>query len=96
MLVADQFTTEIADTTSTGLLLAGNLAFNATYVRVDNRGSLPLRLTLTSTVASTGGHEVRAGESREFRAAQTSKFALSTTSTSTADHRIARVTALAG
>ena len=94
-LTLDQFSTEISNTTSTGLLLSGNLAFNAAYWRVDNGGTLPVRFTLTSTAASTDGYEVKAGESREFYGV-TSKYALSTTSTSTADHRRVRVVALAG
>lgn len=90
-----QFSTEISNTTSTGLLLSGNIPFDAPYWRVDNGGTLPVRLTLASTAASTNGYEVKAGESREFYGA-TSKYALSTTSSSTADHRRARVLALAG
>ena len=94
-LTLDQFSTEISNTTSTGLLLAGNLAFTANRWEVDNGGTIPLRLTLASTTPSTDGYEVKPGESRAFVGA-TSKFALSTTSSSTEDHRRARVLALAG
>ena len=92
-LTASQFSTEISNTTSTGLMLSGNLAFDANVWKVSNDGTIPLRLTLGSTSASTGGYEVQAGETREF-AVLSSKFALSTTSTSTADHRRARVVAM--
>lgn len=95
-LTANQFTTEISDTTSTGLLLAGNLQFNAAWWQVRNDGTLPIRLTLASTEASTGGHKVRAGETRVFETGATSKYALSTTSSSTADHRRVGVLALGG
>lgn len=94
-LAASQFSTEISNTTSTGLLLSGNIAFDAGLWTVSNDGSLPVRLTLTSTSASTGGYEIQAGETRAF-AVTSSKFALSTTSSSTADHRRVRVVAVGG
>ena len=94
-LTADQFSTEIENTTSTGLLLAGNLGFDAVRWTVVNAGTVPVRLTLTSTSASTDGPEIRPGEAPVFMVSS-SKYALSTTSTSTADHRRARVTALGG
>lgn len=94
-LTANQFSTEISNTTSTGLLLAGNLAFNAGLWTVVNDGTVPVRFSLTSTVADTGGHEVQAGETRAF-AVMSSKFSLTTSSSSTADHRRVRVVAVGG
>ena len=94
-LTASQFSTEISNTTSTGLLLSGNLAFDAGLWKISNDGSVPVRLTLTSTSPSTDGYEIQAGESREF-AVLSSKYALSTTSSSTADHRRVRVIAARG
>ena len=94
-LTASQFSTELSNTTSTGLLLSGNLGFDAGEWRVSNDGTVPVRLTLTSTSASTDGYEIKAGETRTF-AVTSSKFALSTTSSSTADHRRARVVAVGG
>ena len=94
-LAVNQFSTELSSTTSTGLLLSGALAFTAAYWRVDNGGTLPVRVTLQSTTASTDGYEIKAGESREFWA-PTSKFAVMTTSSSTEDHRRVRVVAMTG
>lgn len=94
-LTASQFSTEISNTTSTGLLLSGNLTFNAGLWKVSNDGTVPVRLTLTSTTASTGGYEIQAGEARDF-AVTSSKFALSTTSSSTGDHRRVRLVAVGG
>lgn len=96
-LTLNQFSTELSNTTSTGLLLSGNLTFDAAYWRIDNDGTVPVRLTLASTGATTGGYEIRAGESRVFDlSSSTSKFALSTTSSSTEDQRRVRVMALGG
>ena len=94
-LSLNQFSTELSNTTSTGLILSGNIGINANYWRVDNDGTLPLRLTLASTVESSSGYEIKAGESKEFYMV-TSKYALFTSSSSTEDHRRVRVFAMAG
>ncbi|MDO8700638.1 MAG: hypothetical protein Q7J56_03200, partial [Deltaproteobacteria bacterium] len=83
-LTLDQHSTDLSNTTSTGLLLAGNLAFSAVYWRVDNDGTVPVRFSLRSTGGDSGGYEVKAGESREFQApGGTNKFSLTTSSSST-------------
>ena len=95
-LVANQYRTALSGTTSTGALLSVDFGFSASYVRVANDGTVPLRATFTSTVASTEDAEIQAGEVFEWQGALTQVFGLLTTSTSTdgADHRRVRVLAL--
>lgn len=94
-LLANQFSTEISNTTSTGIMLGGLVPFTAGLWRVENDGTVPCRLTLASTSPSTDGYEVKAGESRDFALpGATNRFALSTTSSSTEDHRRVRVLAM--
>lgn len=88
---------EHSGTTSTGTILAATVTFPATYWRVANEGTIPLRVTFGSTAGTTGGYEVRPRDDKEFRLpGATNLFALLTTSTSTdgADHRRVRVLAL--
>lgn len=99
-LTANQYRSspDFSGTTSTGSLLSADLAFDATYVRVKNNGTVPVRATFTSTVASTSDAEVAPGEVIEVRGAPTHVIGLMTTSTSTAltDFRRAQVLALGG
>ena len=97
-LLVNQYRIAVADTTSTGAFLQVALTFDASYMRIANGGTVPMRVTFTSTVASTGDAEIRPGESVAWSGGPTSKFGLLTTSTSTdgTDHRRARVLALGG
>lgn len=97
-LLANEYRTAVADTTSTGAFLQVALSFNASYMRVANAGTVPIRATFTSTVASTSDAEIRPGESVAWTGGPTSKLGLLTTSTSTdgVDHRRVRVLALGG
>ena len=97
-LFANQYRTEVVDTTSTGAFLQASPGFDASYVRVANDGTVPIRATFNSTVASTADAEIRAGEVLEWRGGPTSKLGLLTTSTSTdgLDHRRVRILALGG
>jgi len=96
-LTANQYRTELSGTTSTGSLLSVDFGFDAGYVRVANDGTVPLRVTFASSVATTADAEVKPGEFVEHRIA-THVLGLLTTSTSTdgTDHRRARVLALGG
>ena len=58
-LLANEYRTAVADTTSTGAFLQVALSFNASYMRVANTGTVPIRATFTSTVASTSDAEIR-------------------------------------
>ena len=81
---ANQYSTEVSQTTSTGSLLSVNFGFDASYVRIANRGAAPLRYTLTSTVATTGDGDLRAGEVVEWRdGGATYRLGVMSTSTST-------------
>ena len=97
-LLALQYSAEVAFTTSTGALLSADFGFNASRVRIDNSGTVPIRATLTSSVASTSDTAIPAGGSLEVRGAPTSKCGLHSTSTSTdgRDLRRARVWAHGG
>ena len=97
-LIVNQYRTVVTDTTSTGAFLGIGLAFDAGYIRISNGGTVSLRVTFNSTVASTNDAEIRPGELLECSGGPTSKFSLLTTSTSTdgSDHRRARVLALGG
>ena len=97
-LTSNQYRTEISSTTSTGSLLSADFGFNATYVRVFNDGSVPLRMTMASSMATTADEELRPGEVVEAKPIQTHVLGLLTTSTSTdgTDWRKARVLALGG
>ena len=98
ILTANQYRTELAGTTSTGSLLSADFGFTASYVRIANGGTVPLRVTLASSVASTGDLELVSGEVLESQTIATHVLGLMTTSTSTdgTDHRRARVLALGG
>lgn len=93
LVTGDQYQTQFSGTTSTGSLLSVSLNRSLAHVTVWNDGTLPLRVTFTSSAASTSDHEVRPGEAAEVRRAPTSKFGVMTTSTSTdsGDHRRFRV-----
>ena len=97
-LAAEQFSTEISGTTSTGILLAGNLLFNATSWRVRNFGTVPVRFSLESTTPTTGDYEIGPGITEQFLVPPTAKFGVLTTSTSTdgLDHRRVQVLAVGG
>ena len=97
MLLASQYTADISGTTTTGVLLAAALSFDANYVRIVNTGTIGLRATFNSTAASTGDYAIPAGTDRELYLL-TAKFSIMTTSTSTdgSDWRQARVLALGG
>ena len=89
---ANQYSTEASSTTSTGLLLSANFGFNASYVRIVNRGTLPLRWTVNSTAATTNDGDLRAGEQTEWRGGgQTSRVGVMSTSTSTSGVDMRRV-----
>lgn len=98
-LIANQYRShpDITGTTST-VLLSADFGFDAGYVRVDNNGSVPLRVTLTSSVATTADAELATGAVLEVRGVPTHVLGLWTTSTSTeaTDYRRARVLALGG
>lgn len=96
-LTANQYTTDMAGTTSTGSLLSVNFGFDANYVRIANVGTLPLRVTFRSTTATTDDGEVIAGGVIEWRGT-TYRCGVLTTSTSTdgADLRRVRVLATGG
>lgn len=96
LTLPNQYRTEVRGTTSTGSLLSAALDFSANYVRVANGGTVPLRATFNSTVASTNDAEVRPGEVLEWQSGPTYKIGIMTTSTSTdgTDHRRVRVLAL--
>lgn len=99
LLAPNQFSTELSNATSTGTLLGGSLTFSASYWRVKNDGTVPVRFTLNSTSPSTNDYEIRPGSLEEFQnVPASSKFGLMTTSTSTslADHRRVAVLALGG
>ena len=95
-LVANQYTTDHVSTTSTGRILSVNFGFNAAYVRIANRGTLPLRVSLQSSAASTDDDELRSGEIVEYRMTATHVCGVFTTSTSTDgyDRRDVTLTAL--
>lgn len=99
MVVTSQYAcTFTPQTTSTGTLLADGLSFGAQYWRVFNDGSVGLRLALDSSAGTTANaHEVRAGESPEFRCFS-ARYSVLTTSTSTdgVDVREFRIVALGG
>ena len=81
---ANQYSTETESTTSTGSLLSVNFGFDASYVRIANRGAAPLRFTLTSTAATTNDGALRAGEAVEWRGGgATYRAGVMSTSTST-------------
>ena len=81
---ANQYSTETESTTSTGSLLSVNFGFDASYVRLANRGAAPLRYTLTSTSATTNDGDLRSGEVVEWRGGgQTYRCGVMSTSTST-------------
>ncbi len=82
-LIANQYTTEHAGTTSTGSLLSVDFGPSMNYVRLRNTGTLPLRFTLASSVATTGDGEIRSGETVEWRGGPTHVLGIMTTSTST-------------
>ena len=83
-LTANQYSTEAASTTSTGSLLSVNFGFDATYVRIANRGVAPLRFTLRSTAATTDDGDLRAGEVVEWRdGGATYRVGVMSTTTST-------------
>lgn len=93
LLTGDQYRSQFSGTTSTGSLLSASLDRSYAHITVWNDGTLPLRVTVASTVASTSDHELRPGEALVIRDTPTSKFGVMTTSTSTesADHRRFRV-----
>ena len=97
-LTANQYRTELSGTTSTGSLLSVDFGFDASYVRVANDGTAPLRVTFASSVATTADAELRPGEAVAWRSGPTHVLGLLTTSSSTdgTDHRRARVLALGG
>ena len=93
---ANMYSTEIASTTSTGSLLSVNFGFDASYVRIANVGTVPLRVTFRSTAATTDDGEVKAGEIAEWRGGgQTYRCGVMTTSTSTDGVDLKRVRLLA-
>ena len=98
MQTANQYETEVHNTTSTGAVLSADLGFDASYVRLVNAGTLPLRYTVQTSVASTSDAELEAGEVIEVRGMVTSRLGLMTTSTSTdlADRRRVRIVATGG
>lgn len=99
MLVGNQYENELAAaTTSTGSLLSVDFGFDATRVRVWNDGTVPLRATVESSVASCTDALVRPGADAEWGGIRTHSFGLYTTSTSTdgVDIRQARVLATGG
>ena len=98
MLTANQYVADVSGTTSTGVLLAAALTFNANYLRIVNTGTVALRAVFNSSAATTAGYLIPAGEDREFYTPLTARFSLLTTSTSTdgTDWRQARVLALGG
>lgn len=97
-LLANQYRTQVSGTTTTGALLSADFGFDANYVRVANDGVVPLRLTLTSSVATTADAEVRPGDAVVWTGGLTHVLGLATTSTSTdgTDWRRARVLATGG
>ena len=93
---ANQYSTQIEGTTSTGSLLSVNFGFDASYVRVSNVGTVPLRVTFKSTSATTDDGEVKAGETTEWSGGgQTYRCGVMTTSTSTDGVDLRRVRLLA-
>ncbi|HAM41880.1 MAG TPA: hypothetical protein DCP69_11270 [Candidatus Omnitrophica bacterium] len=89
---------DFSGTTSTGSLLSADFGFDASYIRVSNNGTVPLRVTLTSSVATTADAELPPGEILVMDRVPTHVLGLMTTSTATglADFRRARVLALGG
>lgn len=88
----------INGSTSTGPLLSADFGFDASYVRVENTGTVPLRVTLASTVATTADAELGSGAVMEVHEIQTHVLGLTTTSSSTdtTDFKRALVLALGG
>ena len=81
---ANAYSTEVWSTTSTGSLLSVNFGFDATYIRIANRGAAPLRYTLRSTSATTNDGDLRSGEVVEWRdGGATYRVGVMSTSTST-------------
>ena len=99
-LTANQYRShpDFGGTTSTGSLLSVDFGWSMSYIRVANNGTVPLRVTLTSSVATTADAELASGEVLETRDIPTHVLGLMTTSTSTeaTDFRRARVLALGG
>ena len=87
----------VSGTTSTGTLIALGLDYTVNRVCINNDGTVPVRVVFDSTTGSTGGLEIKAGESKNFDVT-TYKMAVLTTSTSTGgdDHRAVRLIALGG
>ena len=98
-LVANEYRNhpDITGATST-VLLSADFGFHASYVRVVNSGTVPLRVTLTSSVATTADAELATGTTLRVEGVPTHVLGLWTTSTSTqaTDYRRARVLALGG
>ena len=96
--VANQYkaVVDISGSTTTGLLSA-DFGFDANYVRVANDGTVSLRLSLNSSVASTLDTELKPGEVIEWRQSgltHVAGLATTSTSTETGDYKRARVLAL--
>ena len=93
MQVANQYRAAVNDTTSTGNVISASLGFDASFVKIENTGTVPLRYTLASTAATTSDAELKDGDSVQVTGLLTSKIGLLTTSTSTdgLDYRRATV-----
>lgn len=75
-------TTDAAGTIGTAGL---DFAFDAGQVIVLNDKASTIYLSLDSTAGSTGGHAIKAGESRSFAGIRCGRMSLASTSTSTGD-----------
>lgn len=83
--LANQYSTESVLSSTSGTASLGIVfGFRANLVRVYNDKTVPVYVSLNSTVGSTGGHRTCAGEVLALDAVATEAMALASTTTSTA------------
>ena len=82
----EQFSTEVVISTSDGLGKIGiDFGFDANQIIVLNDKASPVYMSLNSTSGSTGGHQIKAGESRSFSQMLLGRMSFASTSTSSGD-----------
>lgn len=80
----DQFAHNTIAVCSTGAV-GLDFAFDAGQLLVLNDKASSVYMSLDSTSGSTGGHELKAGESRSFAGIRIGRMSFASTSTSTGD-----------